>query len=441
MTAGSTRLILGNAVVVTVDEARTVHQPGFVAVEEGRLVAIGAGEPPAALRAGAEVIDVGGDILMPGMVNTHCHMAMSVFRGLGDDVADRLERYIFPLEKRFVGPEMVYLGSLHAALELLEGGVTTVADMYYFETEVARAADVAGLRGLMGQTVVDFAAPDAATPEEGLRRFQDLADRLAGHPRLRASIAPHAPYTTGRDLLDEIARRAEKDGVWVQIHLAEVEREIAWCRERYGMTPVRFMAETGLLNPRMIAAHAILVDDADLDLLREGGAAVSHNAGSNAKAGKGIAPVLGMLARGIRVGLGSDGAMSGNTLDLFAQLPQVAKLQKLAARDRTVMPATEVVALATIDGARALGLEREIGSLETGKKADLIRISRRAARMSPLHDVHSTIVYAALASDVRDVMIDGAWVLRDGIPTRFDRAAVIAEVEALAARMRASLGA
>lgn len=430
------RVLFVNGIVVTVDPQMTIHRPGYVAVEDGAISAVGPGE---AVDRADEIIDLAGDILMPGMVNTHCHMAMTLFRGLGDDEPDRLKRYIFPLEKRFVSPQMVRTGSLLAGVELAEGGVTTVADMYYFETEVGRALESLGLRGVVGQTIVDFAAPDAPTTADGFARFERLAADFGSHPTITPSIAPHAPYTTGLGILRRVDEASRASGAPVQIHLAEMDFEADWVRDHCGGSPVDLLDQAGLLRPGVIAAHCLWVDERDIANLARGGVGVAHNAGANAKAGRGIAPVLDMRAAGVPVGLGSDGPMSGNTIDLFAQLPQVAKLQKLRAQDRTVMPAAEIVRMATIGGATVLGLGDRIGSLEPGKRADLVRVSRSAARMHPLHDPYAALVYAAQASDVCDVMVEGRFVVRNGRITTIDRAGLIAEADALADRMRDAL--
>ena len=428
-----------NAALVTVDPAGTIHDPGWLAVAaDGSIAALGPGAPPETLIA-AERIDLGRDVLMPGMVNTHCHMAMSLFRGLGDDEPDRLERYIFPLEARFVSPEMVHLGSLHAAIELAEGGVTTVADMYFFEDQVARACAQVGLRAMLGQTVMDRPMPDAATPDEALARMEALQAACSGSDRLIPSLAPHAPHTCGLALLARVAEAAEAASLPVQIHLAEVPAETAWAREQHGTTPAGVLDRAGLLRSGTVAAHGLLLEADDIRRLAETGTAVSHNAGSNAKAGKGIAPVLDLLAAGVLVGLGSDGAMSGNTLDLFAQVTQVAKLQKLRAGDRTVMPAARALSLATREGAASLGLGDRIGSLEPGKQADLVRVDMTPARLRPRHDLASLLVYSACAADVRDVWIDGRQIVRNGRAVALDRDAALAETDALADRMRASI--
>ncbi|MEJ1159724.1 amidohydrolase family protein [Prosthecomicrobium sp. N25] len=430
--------LLVNATLLPCDDAMSVVEGGWVEVRDDVVQGLGAGPPPD--RPGAAVMDVGGDIVMPGMVNPHCHMAMTLFRGLGEDVDDRLFRYVLPLERRLVTPEMVRVGTRLAVLELIEGGVTTVADMYYFETEVGRVVDEAGLRGVVGQTLADFDPPDHRTMDEGFALVEALAAEFAGHPRVTASIAPHAPYSTDVPVLARVAAWAEEHpGVPVQIHLAEMDSEMAWCAERHGLRPVQLVRKAGLLRRGLICAHCLHVDAHDIACMAEAGATVAHNARSNAKAGRGIAPVEAMRRAGIPVGIATDGPMSGNTLDLLAQFGPVTMLQKLAGHSRKPMPCVEVVRMATREGARVLGLEARIGSLEPGKQADLVRIDLSSARVQPVYDVYATLVYASLASDVRDVMVAGRWLMRDRTVLTLERKKVLRDAGQIAAAFRAEM--
>ena len=428
--------LLTNARVLTMDAALTEWPCGWVLVDGPRIAALGCGPPPPA----DHVRDMGGDLVMPGMVNPHCHMAMSLFRGLGEDVDDRLFRYILPLERRFVSPGMVRAGTALSALESIRGGVTCIADMYYFETVVAEVMDQAGLRGVLGQTLADFAAPDHADWDQGFTLCDALAERLSGHPRLTASIAPHAPYSTGPAVLERVARwhDAHPD-TRIQIHLAETEAEVAWAAREHGMTTTGIAARSGILRPGTIAAHCLLMDDADIALLAASGAGVAHNARSNGKAGRGIARVADMRAAGVPVGIATDGPMSGNTLDLFAQFAPVAMFARILGHSRGAMPAVDVIRMATIEGARVMGLHTRVGSLEPGKDADLIRVSLDAPRLHPIHDVYSMLVYAAMAPDVRDVMVAGRWLMQDGRVLTLDTAQVLADAQGYADRFRAEM--
>lgn len=430
--------IITNATLIPCTPDMPAIEGGFVHVEGERIVAAGAG--PAPRVKGAEVVDVGGDIVMPGMVNPHCHMAMTLFRGLGEDVDDRLYRYVLPMERKFVTPQMVRAGTALAALELIEGGVTTVADMYYFETEVGRVVDQAGIRGVVGQTIADFNPPDHKTIDEGFALTEALVDEFAGHPRVTASIAPHAPYSTDIAVMNRVARWADDHpDVPVQIHLAEMDSEMEWCAENHNMRPVEVVEKAGLLRKGLICAHCLHVSDSDIEKMAHAQVCVAHNARSNAKAGRGIAPVEAMRAAGIPVGVATDGPMSGNTLDLFSQFAPVTMFQKLFGHSRKPMPAKEVIRMATIEGAKVLGMDARIGSLEPGKQADLIRIDVSAARMQPIYDHYATLVFSAMPVDVRDVMVAGAWLMRDRDVKTLERRKVMRDALQVAGEFKAEM--
>ena len=423
--------LLTNAWVLTIDSAMAEHAKGWVHIDGGVIKAVGAGTPP--VIPDAEIVDCGGDIVMPGMVNTHCHMGMSVFRGLAEDVDDRLYRYILPLERKFVAAEMVRVGSTLSALEMIEAGVTTVADMYYFETEVGKVLAEAGLRGIVGQTLADFDAPDHKSFDEGFDLVEQLVDAFAGHPLVTPSIAPHAPYSTGLKVMERIAAWSEAHpDVPVQIHLAESQLEVDWARDNHGTSTVEVVRQSGLLKRGLICAHCLHLDDDDIATMAHAGVCVATNPRSNGKAGRGIAPVEAMRQAGIAVGIGTDGPMSGNTLDLFAQFAPVSMFAKLLAGSRKPLPGRDVVRMATIEGARVLGLDSKVGSIEVGKQADLIRISLAASRLHPIYDPYSMLVFAAGPSDVTDVMVGGRWLKRDGAVRTLDRKQVLRDAMQIA---------
>lgn len=430
--------LLTNAWVLAIDDAMTEHNPGWVQIEGDVIIALGSGTPPAL--PDAEVIDCNGDIIMPGMVNPHCHMGMSVFRGLAEDVDDRLYRYILPLERKFVTPDMVRVGSTMAALELIQGGVTTVADMYYFETEVAAVCDRSGLRAIVGQTLADFDPPDHKTVDEGFARVDELFDRYRDHPLVTPSIAPHAPYSTGLKAMERVAQwSADHPGVPVQMHLAESTLEVNWALENHGKSTVAVTLDAGLLKPNLIAAHCLQLDHADITMMSEHQICVVTNPRSNGKAGRGISPVESMRNAGLPVGIGSDGAMSGNTLDLFSQFAPVSMFAKLLAGSRKPLPAVDVIRMATIEGARVLSLNLKTGSLEPGKQADLIRISLDAPRLHPIYDPYSMLVFAALPSDVTDTMVAGRWLMRDRRVTTLDVGKTVADASQIARQFKAEM--
>ncbi|KKC31256.1 amidohydrolase [Devosia psychrophila] len=404
--------LLTNAWILTLDDELTQHDPGWIQIDGTTITALGSGTPPSITNA--EIIDCGGDIVMPGMVNTHCHMGMSVFRGLAEDVDDRLYRYILPLERKFVTAEMVRVGSTLAAVELIQGGVTTVADMYYFETEVADVCDRAGLRAIVGQTLADFDPPDHKNFDVGFARVEQLVDAYRDHPLVTPSIAPHAPYSTGRAVMERIALwSSDHPNVPVQMHLAESTLEVEWALKTHNQSTVAVTRDAGLLKPNLICAHCLQLDDADITMMSEAQVCVVTNPRSNGKAGRGIAPVERLRNAGLPVGIGSDGAMSGNTLDLFSQFAPVSMFAKLLGGSRKPLPAVDVIRMATIEGARTLSLNLKTGSLEAGKQADLIRVSLAAPRLHPIYDPYSMLVFAALPTDVTHSMVAGRWLMRD----------------------------
>lgn len=431
-------LIVTNGYLVTMNDRREIVENGAVVVRDGRIVAIGPTEIVGRFQA-PKVIDARGAIVMPGMVNTHTHVSMTVFRGLGDDVPDRLRKLIFPLEKAMVDRELVYWGGLHGMVEMVQGGVTTFADMYYFEDEVARGAKAIGLRGVLGETILDFPAPDAPEPYGGFAYARRFIERWRGDPLVTPALAPHAPYSLDAERLRRVAHEAEALDVPVLMHVAEMTDEVATLRKTRNQSPMEYLDELGLLDRRLVAAHCIFVSERDIDRLAQREAGVAHAIVANVKSAKGVAPALDMHKKGVRVGLATDGPMSGNTLDIIGQLGYVAKLHKLEKRDRNVMPAVDVVEMATRGGARALHMEDRIGSLEVGKLADLVVIDRDSPRMVPFYDVYSALVYAAVATDVRTTIVHGRVVMEDRVVRTVDVAQVRSRVQAIGERVKAAV--
>jgi len=432
-------LIVTNGHVVTMNARRDVIEQGAVVIQGSTIVAVG----PASIAeayAADRILDARGGLVVPGFINTHTHASMTVFRGLGDDVPDRLRTMIFPLESKLVDRDVVYWGALHGMVEMIEGGVTTLADMYYFEDEVARAAVKIGMRGVLGETIVDFPAPDAAEPYGGLALGKQLVKAFAGHPLITPALAPHAPYSLDEAHLRLVAREAEALDVPVLIHVAEMADEVATIRRDRHQTPVEYLDDVGLLNRRTLAAHCIFVNQTDIALLRQRDVGVAHAIVANVKSAKGVAPALAMFKLGVRVGLATDGPMSGNTLDVIGQLGYVAKLHKLDRHDRNVMPAIDVVEMATIGGARALHMEDRLGSLEDGKLADLVVLDAEASALVPLYDVYSALVYAASAKDVRSTIVHGRIVMEERRLMTVDAAQVRAKVREIANRFVAAKG-
>jgi len=413
-------IIVTNAMVVTMNDQRDVFSPGAVVIRGDRIVAVGPAVVARAFKA-SRVIDAKGDIVMPGMINTHTHAAMSVFRGLGDDVADRLRRFIWPLEEKVVDADLVYWGALHGLVEMVEGGVTTFVDSYPHPESTTRAAQNIGIRGVITYGVRD----DDLAP---VRKF---AEAHRNDPLIIPAIGLHSPYGNTAEQIRQAAALSRELDLRVSMHVSEMDYEVAELKEKYNQTPVEYLHSLGLLSPRFLAAHCIFLTDGDIALLKANDVGVAHNMVANIKSAKGVAPVLKLRAAGVRVGLGTDGAMSGNTLDVIGQLGYVAKVHKLANHDRTAMPAIDVVELATIGGARALHLEDRLGSLEKGKLADLIVVDTTSTSMVPLYDPYTALVYAASPRDVRITIINGREVLRDRRLTSVDKRDVQNHVRAL----------
>ena len=438
----SIALIVIGRTVITEDARHQVLSPGAVAIDGNTIVEVNAPDVIAGKYRAADTIDVRNDVVLPGLINTHTHAPMVMYRGLADDLAlmDWLNKYIFPAEAKTVSPEMVRTGTRLAALEMIESGTTTYTDMYYFEEEIAKATREAGLRGVLGNTIIQFPAPDARTPAEGLARTEAFIRAFKGDPLITPAVAPHALYTNDTATLLACAELARKYGVPVIIHLAETEAELKEARDKYSATPTAYLERIGFWGPRTIAAHAVWVNDEDIAILARRGVGVSHNPESNMKLASGAAPIAKLLASGVTVGLGTDGAASNNDLDMFGAMRQASFLAKHVTHDPAVMPARTALDLATIGGARVLGLDRQIGSLEAGKRADLITVSMGAARQTPLYDPVSHLVYVTRGDDVRTTIVDGRVLMRDRIVKTLNAAAVIADANRLAEKVRAAVG-
>ncbi|EGQ9394368.1 amidohydrolase [Vibrio cholerae] len=406
-------LMITDAMVLTMNGDKTVYQNGTVVVKENKIIAVGDAELAKQYQA-KQVLDVDGDIVMPGLINTHTHVSMTVFRSLGDDVPDRLHRYIFPLESKLVSRDMVRIGANLGNVEMLKGGVTTYADMYYFEDEVAKTVDKIGMRAVLGQSVIQFPVADAKNADEGIQYALNFIEQYKNHPRITPAFAPHAPYTNTTETLQKIAKLSLEKQVPVLIHLAESEREQEKIAERAnGLSPVQYMHQIGALNANLVGAHMILVDDKDIELVKASDMGVAHNMSANIKSAKGVSPALKMYDQGVRIGLGTDGPMSGNTLSTIDEFNQVAKVHKLVNHDRAAMPPLKVIDMATMGAAKALHMEEKIGSLEVGKLADMIVIDTKAPNMVPIYNPYSALVYSANSGNVRHAIIDGKLVMQD----------------------------
>ena len=434
-------LVVRNGIVITVDANRRVIPRGSVAVDGRDIVAVDTADAIAAEFSGRDTIDAAGAVVMPGLINTHTHAPMVLFRGLADDLAlmDWLQKYIFPAEAKTVSPEFVRAGTRLAALEMIESGTTAYADMYYFEDEIGRATKAAGLRGVLGETIIQFPVPDAKTPAESLARVERFAGEFAGDELITAAVAPHSMYTLDGDTLKACRALADRLHIPVIIHLAETKDEIKTADEKYHATPTAYLDSLGFWGARTLAAHAVHVTPGDIAILAARHVGVSHNPESNMKLASGIAPVEAMRKAGVTVGLGTDGAASNNDLDMFEAMRQAAFLHKLVAGDPRAIPAPVALEMATIEGARAMGLDREIGSLEAGKRADLLVVSMASARQTPMYDPVSHLVYVTRGDDVQTTIVNGKVLMRDRKVLTLDRRLVLADARLFADKVRAAV--
>ncbi|MCG9598535.1 amidohydrolase [Vibrio sp. Isolate25] len=406
-------LMITDAMVLTMNHDKQVYEKGTVVIKDNKILAVGDQSLESQYQA-KKTLDVDGDIVMPGLINTHTHVSMTVFRSLADDVPDRLHRYIFPLEAKLVSRDMVRIGANLGNVEMVKGGVTTYADMYYFEDEVAKTVDKIGMRAILGETVIKFPVADAANAEEGIQYALNFIEEYKDHPRITPAFAPHAPYTNTTETLQKIAKLSLEKDVPVMIHLAESHREEEKIAERAeGMSPVEYMDSIGALNKNLVGAHMILVDDKDIELVKQSDMGVAHNMSANIKSAKGVSPALKMYDQGVRIGLGTDGPMSGNTLSTIDEFNQVAKVHKLVNKDRAAMPPIKVIDMATMGAAKALHMEDKIGSLEEGKLADIIVVDTKAPNMVPVYNPYSALVYSANSGNVRHSIVDGKILMED----------------------------
>jgi len=434
-------LVVTNGTVVTMDAQRHVIENGAVAVRGDSIVAVGPSADIAAQYDAAKIVDARGAIVMPGLINGHAHAAMSLFRGMADDLAldDWLKKYIFPAEARNVTEDFVVWGTRLGMLEMLRGGITTYADMYYFEDAVARVTKEAGMRGVLGETIIDFPAPDNKTVAQALEYTQKFIEHWKGDPLIVAAAAPHSMYTCSAKTLQEAAALARRNHAPILIHVAEAPFELQLSREKYGITPVGYLAREGILGPDVTGAHCVWVDQADIATLVQYGVGCTNNPSSNMKTAAGVSPVVDMLAAGAAVGLATDGAASNNNQDMFEEMDLAAKLQKITRMDSRALPAEQVVEMATIGGARAVHLEKLIGSLEAGKKADLIVVDTTAPHATPMYNVYSQLVYALKATDVRSVVIGGNMVMEDRKMLTLDETAILVKANEYKKQIEKSL--
>ncbi len=439
----SVDLIVSGGIVVTMDSARAIYQDGSVAVRGDAIVAVGPRAEVEGRYQGAQLIDARGHLVLPGFINGHTHVPMTLFRGLHDDVTlnDWLYKYIFPAEAKNVNEEFVRWGTRLAAVEQIRAGVTTFADMYYFEDAVAEETKAAGMRGVLGETFIDFPAPDNKSEAEMLAYTERFLKRWQGDPLIHAAPAPHSIYTCSKKTLQDAAALARKYNAPILIHVAEMKKEWEDSEKANGMSPVAYLEKIGVLGPNVVAAHCIFVDEADRKLLAQRGVGCMHNPSSNMMIASGIAPVPEMRAAGVAVGLGTDGpAGSNNDLDLMEEIDLAAKLAKISKMDPLALNAKSAVEMGTIDGARAIHMEKEIGSLEPGKKADLILIGLNEPNAVPMYDIYAQIAYSLKGRDVASVIIGGRVVMQNHLLLTVDERKVLDKAREYGKAVKVSLG-
>jgi 5-methylthioadenosine/S-adenosylhomocysteine deaminase len=396
---------------------------GYVAIQGDKIVAVSPTDASQNLPDSRQHLDVQGGLVLPGLVNTHCHAPMVWFRGLADDLPlhQWLTEFIFPAEGGWLDAEKVYWGALLAAAEMIRGGITTVADGYFFEAQVRRALAEAGLRGVVAQGVVDFPAPGVPDPTRNLEVAAEFLDSGADcKDRLTSAVFCHSPYTCGENTLQKSKDLTRARGVPFFIHLAETREEVAGLTCRTGLTPATYLDCLGLLDEATVAVHGVWLEPSDLELLAQRGVKISHCPESNLKLASGVAPIPELLKLGVTVGLGTDGAASNNNLDLWGEMSLAARIHKVWNSAPTLLPAPQVLALATREGARVAGLGSTTGTLTVGKAADLIVVPVNSPHLTPLYDPYSHLVYAARSADVTHVMVGGRWLLYDRQFTTLD---------------------
>jgi 5-methylthioadenosine/S-adenosylhomocysteine deaminase len=434
-------LVLAGGTVVTMDPGNRVIANGAVAIDGADIVAVDTADSIGKQFRGRETIDSSGQIVLPGLINTHTHAAMVLYRGLADDLAlsEWLNKYIFPAEAKTVSPEFVRAGTRLAALEMIQSGTTTFTDMYYFEEEVAAATKAAGLRGVLGQTVIQFPVADAKTPADALVRAEAFIKAFKDDPLITPAVAPHAMYTLDGPTLKAARDLSKRNNVPTLIHLAETSDEIKAAQERFKSSPVAYLDSLGFLGPGVLGAHGVWLSDADIAVLKARSVGISHNPESNMKLASGTAPVPAYLRADVAIGLGTDGAASNNDLDMFEAMRFAALLAKHASIDPRALSARSALEMATIRGARALGMEKRIGSLEPRKRADVITVSINGARQTPMYDAISHLVYVIRGDDVQNSIVNGQVLMRDRKVLTLDEKAVIAEGRSWIEKVRAAV--
>ncbi|MEO8073293.1 MAG: amidohydrolase [Acidobacteriota bacterium] len=411
----SVDLIISGGTVVTMDAAKRLITNGAIAVDKDKIVAVDTSGEIARLFSSKQTINADGKVVIPGLINTHTHIPMTLFRGIADDLdlQEWLTKYIFPAETKNVTEDFVRVGTRLGLAEMVRGGTTAYCDMYYFEDAVADETFKAGVRGVLGETVIDFPVADNKTNAEAMNYTEKFLDKWKDNSLIVPAIAPHAPYTVSTEHLQAVKKLSDKTGAPIVIHVAETRKEVDDSLAAKKLRPVDYLASLNFLNNKVIAAHVVFANDEELDLLKKFGVGIAHNPQSNMKLASGVAPVPQMLQMDLPVGLGTDGAASNNDLDMWEEMDTAAKLHKVFTKDPKVVSAEQAFEMATIRGARALHLENLIGSIETGKRADIVVVDFDSLHQTPYFNIYSALVYSTKASDVNTVVVNGKVIMRE----------------------------
>jgi 5-methylthioadenosine/S-adenosylhomocysteine deaminase len=434
-------LVIHNGTIVTVNRRFDIIPDGLLCVKDGKLEGLETVAAHQSLPAATETIDAGGGLIMPGLVNSHTHLPMSLFRGLADDLPldSWLDEHIFPAEGAHIQPQSVRWGTLLACAEMLLAGTTTCCDGYFFENQVAEAVDTSGMRAVLAQGVIDFPAPGVPDPKHNIKMARDFIARWQQTSALiTPSVFCHSAYTCSGETLKKAKSLSTDAGLRFQIHAAETQLEVQQIRQTTNTTPIGYLDRLGILDKNTLLVHCVWLNEADIDCIAKRKARVSHNPESNAKLAAGIAPAPQMRKTGIVLGLGTDGCASNNNLDLFHEMDMAAKIHKAETGDPTTMDARTVVEMATIGSARAIGLDRQIGSLEKGKQADVIIIENRRPHQTPMYHPESHIVYAAKSADVRDVIVAGRILVRSRQVLSLDVEEIMSTVNEIAEQIKSN---
>ena len=424
-------LIVKGKNLLPMDKTMAIIEDGLVAVSGNDIVAVGARNDLEKKYKAREVIDVGNSIVMPGLVNTHTHAAMAYFRGLADDLPlkEWLAEHIWPAETKYVNENFVKKSSELACLEMIKSGTTAFNDMYFFADITALTARQANLRVMLGEGIIDFKTPSCDTPSQALDKAISLLERYVNDKLIKIALTPHAIYTVNKKILIKVRDLAVRYNLPVHIHVSETKKEVDDCKKKHGLTPVAYLDNLGLLNKNTIAAHSVWLDEDDIAIYKKRGVKASHCPISNMKLASGIAPIAKMIKQDIIIGLGTDSAASNNTLDIFSEMRACALSQKAHNLDSTILPAREIVKMATINGARVLGLDKDIGSLEIGKKADIITINLDKPHLQPIHNLYSHLVHCVEAQDVDNVIINGQVVMKNRGVQTLDEERILKDVK------------